>query len=246
MNIYPAIDLLSGQCVRLYQGGYDQVTVYENNPIKIAKAFAEQGAGGLHVVDLDGAKQGYSVNLDLIIQIKKVTGLEVQMGGGIRSRNQIKEILNQGIDRVILGSIAILNPESVKKWIKEFGCERFVLALDVRIDELNYPQLFLQGWERSSCENLWSLLDRYQNSALKNVLCTDIYRDGTLNGPNIKLYKECCTRYPEISFQASGGVSTLKDLTALANIPVASVIVGKALYENKFSLVEALSEVGPC
>lgn len=246
MNIYPAIDLMSGECVRLYQGRYDQVTVYENNPIRLAIAFAKQGASILHIVDLDGAKQGKSVNLDLIIKIKEITGLAVQMGGGIRSRKQVSEILNQRIDRVILGSIAISNPGIVKEWIEEFGYERFVLALDIRMDESNAPKLVLHGWETRSEKNLWELLDEYLSSSLRHVLCTDVSRDGTLRGPNINLYTECISRYPSIAFQASGGVSALTDLRALSSIPVTSVIVGKALYENKFSLGDALNEVLSC
>lgn len=243
MNIYPAIDLMSGKCVRLYQGCYDQMTLYDNNPIRLAKSFAKQGAQVLHVVDLDGAKQGKTVNLDLIIKIKQETKLNIQMGGGIRSRNQVREILSQGIDKVILGSIAISNPDDVKQWIAELGPEHFVLALDVRMDETNAPKLALHGWKTRSEKNLWDLLEKYKYSSLQHVLCTDISRDGTLQGPNINLYTECVNRYPAISFQASGGVSDLADLTALAKIPVASVIVGKALYENKFSLVDALNEV---
>src|SRR3990167_2962352 len=246
MKIYPAIDLMSGECVRLYQGRYDQVTVYENNPVRLAEVFAKQGASVLHIVDLDGAKQGKSVNLDLIIKIKEITGLAIQMGGGIRSRKQVSEILNQGIDRVILGSIAISNPDVVKEWIEEFGHERFVLAFDIRMDETNLPKLALHGWETRSEKNLWELLDEYQYSSLRHVLCTDIGRDGTLLGSNINLYTECVNRYPSIAFQASGGVSALTDLCALSNIPVTSVIVGKALYENKFSLVHALNEVLSC
>jgi len=246
MNIYPAIDLLLGKCVRLYQGNFDQVTVYENDPISIAKSFAEQGASVLHIVDLDGAKQGTPANFDLIIKIKQATGLIIQVGGGVRSKLQVIEMLRKGIDRIILGSVAILQPNIVKEWICEFGYERFVLAFDVRVCKNNGPKLATHGWKTDSETNLWELMDKYSASSLRHVLCTDISRDGTLQGPNVSLYRECVKRYPSIAFQASGGVGNLKDLRALSTIPVAGVIVGKSFYENKFSLRDALNEVASC
>ncbi len=240
MNIYPAIDLLSGKCVRLYQGCYNQVSIYDNDPVNVAQTFVTQGASSLHIVDLDGAKEGNQVNLDTIIKIQHATGLNIQVGGGIRSKKQVSDMFELGIHRVILGSIAIAQPYDVMEWMQEFGADRFVLALDIRINKTNDPIVALHGWEKESDTTLWKVLDEYQQSSLRHVLCTDISRDGTLNGPNIDLYTECVKRYPNIAFQASGGVSTLKDLTMLSSISVAGVIVGKALYENKFSLTDAL------
>ena len=155
-------------------------------------------------------------------------------------------MLKCGIARIILGSVAISQPATVKEWLAEFGSERLVLAFDIRMDNNQYPQLALYGWQTASEKNLWQLLDEYQHSPLQHVLCTDISRDGTLQGPNVDLYQQCVKRYPSLSFQASGGVSTLQDLTVLAHIPVASAIVGKAFYENKFSLPAALNEVASC
>lgn len=246
MNIYPAIDLKSGACVRLYQGCYDKVTVYQKDPVLLAQSFAEQGARILHVVDLDGAKQGSSINLDLIEKITKESGLQIQTGGGIRTEEQIRDLLNKNIARVVLGSVAVLQPNVVKNWLQEFGGEKIVLALDIRMDENNFPKLALHGWQTESEKNLWDLLDEYQDTPLKHVLCTDIHQDGTLQGPNLKLYQDCVKRYSQLHFQASGGIGHLKDLRELSAVPVAGVIVGKALYENKFTLPEALNEVTVC
>lgn len=246
MNIYPAIDLKSGACVRLYQGCYDQVTLYENDPLTLAKSFFKDGAMTLHIVDLDGAKQGESINADLIIKIAQESGLQIQSGGGIRTKQQIAAMLNKGIHRIVLGSTAILQPDNVKNWIQEFGPERIVLALDIRIDTAGNPMLALQGWQEASKKTLWEVLDEYRDSLLKHVLCTDISRDGTLSGVNINLYRECIHRYPTLYFQASGGVSTLSDLCELAALSVSGVIIGKALYENKFSLRDAINAVTSC
>ncbi len=236
MNIYPAIDIKNGQCVRLYKGSYDHVTVYETDPLNMAEQFVENGAKYLHIVDLDGAKEGKSINLDKIIEIKNKFNLIIQTGGGIRTYEQAKNVLSKNIDRIIVGSLAVSNPSKIKRWINEFGPEKIVLALDVRNEKLA-----VHGWQTESHLTLWSLLDDYANSGLKHVLCTDIDKDGTLTGPNFDLYKTCVEKYPAILFQASGGISQLNDLSQLKTIPVSGVIIGKALYENKFSLSEALN-----
>lgn len=246
MNIYPAIDLKSGKCVRLTQGDYQAVTQYPLDPVILAKSFAEEGATILHVVDLDGAKQGESVNFEIIKKISQESGLQIQTGGGIRTKQQIKEILENGIHRVVLGSIAIAQPDTVKKWLVEFGGEQIVLALDVRIDAENIPRPALHGWQTQSEKSLWDLLDDYQESELQHVLCTDIQCDGMLQGPNVNLYQPCVARYPDLKFQASGGVSSLADLKKLSTINLVGAVVGKALYENKFSLRDALREVQTC
>jgi phosphoribosylformimino-5-aminoimidazole carboxamide ribotide isomerase len=246
MNIYPAIDLKSGECVRLLKGSYAEVTIYAKDPIAQAKLFSSQGASILHVVDLDGAREGKSQNLSIISKIAGIPGLSIQVGGGLRTGIQIKTIFDLGVSRIILGSMAVSNPKLVKEWINEWGSERIVLALDVRFNDKNIPLLALQGWEIQSTQSLWELLDDYQNTPLKHVLCTDINRDGTLDGPNFSLYRECVTRYPTLQFQASGGISSLDDLSLLNKIPVSAAIVGKAIYENSFSLSEALNGVSSC
>ncbi|MDX2163937.1 MAG: 1-(5-phosphoribosyl)-5-[(5-phosphoribosylamino)methylideneamino]imidazole-4-carboxamide isomerase [Gammaproteobacteria bacterium] len=236
MNIYPAIDIKSGECVRLYKGSYDQVTVYEKDPIKMAQRFSEARANYLHVVDLDGAKEGKPVNAEIIIAIKNKFNFIIQTGGGIRNYKQAKNILDNNVDRIVVGSLAVSNPTEIIHWLDEFGPEKIVLALDVR-DE----KLALHGWETPSELSLWEILEKYHKNGLKHVLCTDINKDGTLMGPNIDLYKTCVEKYPHIQFQASGGICQLEDLKNLKQIPVSGVIIGKALYENKFSLQDALS-----
>jgi phosphoribosylformimino-5-aminoimidazole carboxamide ribotide isomerase len=246
MIIYPAIDLKSGQCVRLYKGDFDKATLYSEDPFAIANTYAQQGAKYLHVVDLDGAQTGTSTQFDLISSLGKTTQLRLQMGGGIRTREQIIACLKQGITRVVLGSMAILRTNEVKKWLAEFGAEHIVLALDVNLDAVGLPLLVYNGWQKTSKKSLWQLLDEYQKTALKHVLCTDVGRDGTLQGPNHYLYQQCVQRYPKLHFQASGGIHSLTDINTLANISVSGVIIGKALYENKFSLGEALKAVSSC
>lgn len=240
MNIYPAIDLLSGQCVRLQKGLFDEITQYSNDPVLMADHFAKQGANELHIVDLDGAKQGFCAQFNLIVKIAKNTNLAIQVGGGIRTKEQIHSYLSNGIERVILGSIAISQTDEIIKWLQEFGSDRIVLAADIKINAQGDPQLNSLGWQKSESLNLWDFLDRYENTPLKHVLCTDINRDGTLKGPNLDLYAECARRYPHIEFQASGGIGNLEDLKNLSEIPVSGVIIGKAIYENKISLLEAL------
>lgn len=246
MIIYPAIDLKSNRCVRLYQGQYEQVTIYEHDPIKLAQSFAQQGATWLHIVDLDGAKCGASTQLDLIFKIKRESGLRVQVGGGIRSKEQITNLLQNGIDRVILGSTAVQHANEIKMWLNDFDSEQIAVALDVRFDFENQPILAVHGWQVATKLNLWQLLDCYQESPLKHVLCTDIARDGTLLGCNIHLYQQCIEHYPHIEFQASGGIHALSDLQQLVLLPIAGAVIGKALYENKFSLPMALDEARLC
>jgi phosphoribosylformimino-5-aminoimidazole carboxamide ribotide isomerase len=185
------------------------------------------------------------VQQDLIMQMQSESQLNIQIGGGIRDQATIDGLLNQGISRVVLGSIAVNEPAIVKTWLNHYGSEKIVLALDVKINHAGDPILATQGWKMFSNKKLWDLLDSYRFH-VKHVLCTDIDRDGTLKGPNIALYKACCERYPEIHFQASGGVQSLKDLQELNQISVAGVVIGKALYEKKFSLIDAILEAKKC
>ena len=240
MKIYPAIDLKEGHCVRLYQGSFDRVTRYHADPVAMAQFFMNQGADFLHIIDLDGAKTGSLVNFKMIEKIKLATGVQIQTGGGIRSYEQIKQMQDIGVNRVLLGSVAILSPDLTKEWINEFGTDFICLALDIRMDELQNPLLATHGWIKSSSKSLWQLIDEYNAVNIKHVMCTDINRDGTLSEPNFGLYKECLQRFPAINFQASGGISTLAHLAKLKSIPVSSAIVGRALYENKITLADAL------
>ena len=249
MMIYPAIDLRKGNCVRLFRGDFDKETFYSNDPIKTAFYYANLGATFLHVVDLDGAKEGYSVQNELIIRIKNESKINIQAGGGIRDKNAIEKLLNHGISRVVLGSIAINQALLVRKWLDQYGPEKIVLAFDVKLNEKGDPILTTQGWTNLRNKILWNVLDFYHTShGIKHVLCTDIERDGTLEGPNTTLYKTCSSRYPEIAFQASGGIKSLEDLKTLNQISIAGTIIGKALYEKKFSLSDAMNifEVEKC
>lgn len=245
MIIYPAIDLRRGNCVRLIHGDFDKETYYSNDPVKIACYYASMGAKFLHVVDLDGAKAGYPIQHDLIFQIQRKSRLNIQVGGGIRDKAAIEQLLKHNISRVILGSIAVNQPSLVKKWLNEFGKDKIILAFDIKINAQGNPAIATQGWQTLSNKILWDLLDEYA-PLVKHVLCTDISRDGTLQGPNQSLYQICSLHYPDINFQASGGVQSVEDLKILKKIPIDGVVIGKALYEKKFSLKEAIDEVEKC
>lgn len=246
MNIYPAIDLIAGRCVRLHQGRFDSITTYDNDQLSVAKQFAESGAICLHVVDLEGAKCGNTKQLDVIKAIATSTSLQIQSGGGVRTAIQIESLLKNGVSSVVLGSIAIANPSLVKTWLAAFGSEKIVLALDVRLNNKNVPILASHGWQKNSVKNLWQLLDEYSEVSLKHVLCTDIDRDGTLSGPNIALYEECMKRFSTIQFQASGGIASMNNIKDLQAISIAAAIIGKAFYEKKFTLSQALKELQQC
>ncbi|ACC98272.1 Phosphoribosylformimino-5-aminoimidazole carboxamide ribotide isomerase [Elusimicrobium minutum Pei191] len=239
MIIFPAIDILDGKCVRLFKGDFNKTTVYENDPVKTAKDFESQGSKYLHIVDLDGAKNPLNRQSEIIKRIALETELNIQTGGGIRSEEQIKDYLDNGVSSVIVGSMAAVEPEKAKGWIKTFGKERIVLSLDVNIVN-NEPFVAAYGWQGSSGKNLFDLINGYTLQGLR-VLCTDISRDGALQGPNIDLYKNVLNKCPGVELQASGGVAGLNDLIKLKETGVHGVIVGKALYERKFTLREALS-----
>lgn len=243
MQIIPAIDIKAGQCVRLYQGDFDQTTIYSNDPIQVAKEYASQGARWLHLVDLDGAQDGEALQVDLILQIVQQTSLRVQVGGGLRALPIVKKLLAGGVERVVIGSLAAFDPGTTKQWITELGAENIVLALDVQCNEENIPYIVVQGWQQQTTTSLWRLLKQYEDCALQHVLCTDIEMDGTLRGPNLQLYAQCQQHYPQLQFQASGGIGKLSHLQALQELGISSAIVGKALYEKQFTLAQALATV---
>ncbi len=243
MLIIPAIDIKAGKCVRLYQGKFEQITEYAGHPWEIANRYAKEHAKELHIVDLDGAKDGEAVQMSRIAQICQLEGLNIQIGGGIRTHRHIKILFADGAARVVIGSLAVSEPEKVKEWMLEFGPERIVLAFDVNIDQKNNPMVVTHAWQTQEKKTLWELIDMYSDVPLKNVLCTDISRDGTLQGPNISLYEQCHKRYPDLLFQASGGIGSLDDLVALKKLKMHGAIVGKALLEKKFTLQEALTKV---
>ncbi|MFS2317803.1 1-(5-phosphoribosyl)-5-[(5-phosphoribosylamino)methylideneamino]imidazole-4-carboxamide isomerase [Maricaulis sp. D1M11] len=239
MILYPAIDLLDGRVVRLRQGAFNAVTEYDQTPPEAARAFGEAGTSWLHVVDLAGARDGARRQTELIAEICK-TGLRVQTGGGVRSSEDIENLLAVGVERVVIGSLAVSQPSQVSDWIRQYGPEHIALALDVRkLGETYRPAL--QGWTDTHFSTLQETIDAYESVSLRHALVTDIGRDGALAGPNLALYSSLLRDYPGVDWQASGGVSSLGDLRALRDMGVAGAITGKALYEGKFTLEEALA-----
>jgi phosphoribosylformimino-5-aminoimidazole carboxamide ribotide isomerase len=241
MIVYPAIDLRHGKCVRLRQGRFDQATTYADDPLAVARDFAAAGAEWLHVVDLDGAKDGNAAQTELIKRIAADSGLKVQTGGGIRSEDQIDAYLGDGIARVVIGSLALTNPALVATWLDRFGRDRIVLALDLKPVGDDARRVATHGWQKDSGKTLFEVIDEYGAAYLRHLLCTDVARDGQLTGPNVALYREIHERYPKLAVQASGGVASLADLAALKVAGAAGAVVGKALYEGRFTLAEALA-----
>ncbi|UNM97304.1 1-(5-phosphoribosyl)-5-[(5-phosphoribosylamino)methylideneamino]imidazole-4-carboxamide isomerase [Ignatzschineria rhizosphaerae] len=238
--IIPALDLINGEVVRLQQGDYARQTTFEYSPITKFKEYVDAGAKYLHLVDLDGAKDPEARQLKVISEIVKTVDAPIQVGGGIRSREDIENLLNIGVDRVVVGSTAVKEPIEVMQWFQEFGGEKIVLALDIRIEE-GIKKVALSGWQETSEITIEALIDKYQPVGLKHVLCTDISKDGMLTGSNVALYEELCVKYPEIDFQSSGGIGSIEDIQVLEGTGVAGVIVGRALLEGKFSAEEAIS-----
>jgi len=239
MLLIPAIDLRGGQCVRLLQGRFDAETVYAQDPLTVLEQYLALGARRIHVVDLDGARDGSQGNRAAIRRIADRAGYDaIQVGGGIRSRQVAEELFALGVARVVVGSVAVTQSDEVASWIREFGPERVVLAFDVRLDEAGTPRLATHGWERQTQTSLWDAVERYLPAGLLHVLCTDVARDGALSGPNIDLYQQCVRRFPGIAWQASGGVSAAADLHALAATGAAAVISGRALLEGRLTAEE--------
>ncbi|TDQ59540.1 1-(5-phosphoribosyl)-5-[(5-phosphoribosylamino)methylideneamino] imidazole-4-carboxamide isomerase [Mesocricetibacter intestinalis] len=238
--IIPALDLIDGKVVRLHQGDYAKQTTYSDNPIEQFAGYLSQGAQQLHLVDLTGAKDPSKRQTDLIGKIIEATNCRIQVGGGIRSEQDVAQLLAVGANRVVIGSTAVKEPAMVKGWFKKYGAEKFVLALDVNIDANGQKIIAISGWQEASGVSLEELIEDYQSVGLQHVLCTDISRDGTLAGSNVDLYTEICAKYPEINFQSSGGIGSLADISALKGTGVAGVIVGRALLEGKFTVAEAM------
>ncbi|MFK8029135.1 MAG: 1-(5-phosphoribosyl)-5-[(5-phosphoribosylamino)methylideneamino]imidazole-4-carboxamide isomerase [Gammaproteobacteria bacterium] len=238
MIVIPAIDLYEGRCVRLFQGDFEQVTYYDTEPDTLAKRYTIAGAPWLHVVNLDGAKEGGSPDYAQLRTLCGIHGLNVQCGGGLRSQESIQRALQIGVQRAVIGSLVVSDPAALKNCLGDYGAEHITLALDVRITD-NVPRLAIHGWQEQSTVTLWDTLDEYSRLGLTDVLCTDISRDGAMQGPNFELYAECVERFPNIDFQASGGVRGIEDLNALNDTGVAAAIVGRALYENPKLIEEA-------
>jgi phosphoribosylformimino-5-aminoimidazole carboxamide ribotide isomerase len=237
MILYPAMDLMGGRCVRLAQGKFDQATTYESDPADALREFAAAGAEWAHVVDLDGARAGAPRQHDLIAGLASAAPLKLQVAGGIRSRDHVACLLDAGAGRVVIGSLAVKAPELVAALLEEFGPDRITLALDVNMSE-GEPMVATHGWSEESSSTLWDIAGMYDG---RHLLVTDIGRDGMLSGPNVDLVRQCARLLPGWDLQASGGVATLADLADLAAAGAAGAIVGKALWEGRFTLAEALA-----
>lgn len=241
IQVYPAIDMKGGKCVRLYQGDYEQETIYGDSPFEMAKKFADEGATWIHLVDLDGAKDGEKIHSNEVIRIAKELPVSVQIGGGIRTKEDVRFYLENGVNRVIIGSLAISQPELVAELIEEFGGDRIVIGLDAKDG-----MVATHGWLETSTQSAIEVGRYFASKGAKHVIFTDIATDGTLQGPNLAANKELAEA-TGLSVIVSGGISSLEDIGEVANLAkdttVRGVITGKALYNNRFTLTEALQEV---
>ena len=238
MLLIPAIDLRNGRTVRLFQGDFDAETRYELQPHELLLRYRGLGASWLHVVDLDGAKDGSLSNRSIIVALASQRAVRLQVGGGIRSSATIDDLLQQGVSRVVIGSTAVERPDEVNEWLVRYGPEKICLAFDIRLDDGGVPRVRTRGWTEGTALSLWDAVARFPAGRLKHVLCTDIERDGALTGPNVELYREAVTRFSHLQWQASGGVRDASDLAALAKTGVAGAVSGKALLEERITSEE--------
>ena len=237
MLLIPAIDLRGGRCVRLFQGDFGAETRYQAEPGELLERYRALGAAWLHVVDLDGARDGRGANRDILVRLAAQCVVKLQSGGGVRSADTIEDLLGQGVARVVVGSAAVEEPQAVAGWLQHFGPERICLALDVR-HEQGVPRVRTRGWREGGVLSLWEALAPFLRHGLRHVLCTDIARDGALAGPAVELYAEAVRRHPQSAWQASGGVRDAADLAALAHTGVAAAVSGKALLEGRMTAQE--------
>ena len=238
MNIIPAIDLREGQCVRLFQGDFDRQTNYARDPVELAHQYETMGFDSLHIVDLDGARSGEQQNQAIIRKIIEASNLTVQLGGGLRTDSQVERWIDAGLARVVIGSLAVTEPDRVRGWLDKLGPERVVLALDVNVDASGTPRVATHGWRQSEEKTLWKCIDDYKTAGIKHVLCTDISRDGAMTGPNLDLYADIIDKYPNIFLQASGGVRSINDFEALQEVGAQAAISGRALLDGKITAEE--------
>jgi len=238
LRLIPAIDLKAGHCVRLLQGDFAAVTRYDIEPSALLAKYRDYGADWLHVVDLDGARDGNTGNRSIVADLAAQTEVKLQVGGGLRNTAAVAQMLELGIARVVVGSAALIKADQVRTWLKHFGPDRITLAFDVRLDETGTPCVATHAWRQQSLLSLWNAVDSFANCELQHVLCTDVSRDGALTGPNIELYTEAIRRFPQIKWQASGGIRDATDLRALAACGASAAISGKALLEELIPIEE--------
>lgn len=231
IELIPAIDLIDGKCVRLTKGDYEQKKIYNDNPVEVARQFEQLGFKRLHIVDLDGAKSHHIVNIDVLRDISHATSLAIDFGGGIKTSEDIEKAFSSGAHMVTVGSIAVKQQDLFVEWLQRFGAERMILGADVRNGFIS-----VNGWKEDSAEELLPFLKKYVEQGVKNVLCTEISKDGTLAGPAIALYKEIMSEYPDLHLIASGGVASSDDILALDEAGIPAVVFGKSFYEGRIDL----------
>ncbi|QNS01845.1 MAG: 1-(5-phosphoribosyl)-5-[(5-phosphoribosylamino)methylideneamino]imidazole-4-carboxamide isomerase [Buchnera aphidicola (Pentalonia nigronervosa)] len=238
--IIPAFDILDNNIVRLYQGNFSCKKHYDINLCNYLDDYQKQGVQFVHLVDLNGAKNTNNKQLEVFKKILSYSSIPIQIGGGIRHAKDIDIFLKMGIKRVVIGSSIIQNKEEVVKWLKVYGSDAIVFALDIKIDQNNNKKIFIHGWKKSTDLLLEDVIRYFLPFGLKHVLCTDISKDGTLSGPDVKLYHELVQYFKLIEFQASGGIGTLEDIKSLVRVGVQNIIIGRSLLERRFTIEEAL------
>ena len=233
MKIIAAIDIMDGKCVRLTQGNFGTKKVYDEDPVDQAKRFQDADLEYIHIVDLDGAQQGAVTNWKTLEDIRANTALRIDFGGGVKTAEDVEQLLELNIDRINVGSVAVREPEKFIDWIDQFGADNFILSTDVKGNEIK-----VNGWQDKTGVTIYDIITKYIPTGIRHITCTDISADGTLAGPNFELYKKLMANFPDLKFTASGGVSSMEDLKKLKGIGVYGVIIGKAIYEGKVSLEE--------
>ncbi|MFI5204721.1 MAG: 1-(5-phosphoribosyl)-5-[(5-phosphoribosylamino)methylideneamino]imidazole-4-carboxamide isomerase, partial [Flavobacteriales bacterium] len=236
-----AIDIIDGKCVRLAQGDYSKETVYSNNPLEVAKKFEANGIRFLHLVDLDGARSSKVVNWKVLEQISSQTGLQIDFGGGIKSDADIKMVFESGAAQVTCGSVSIKSPELFFTWLKEYGGYKIMLGADAR-----NQKIAVSGWNEETDKNVIEFIDEYVQKGIEYCICTDISKDGMLQGPSVHLYRDILRKQPGLKLIASGGVSSMDDIYELANMKLDGVILGKAIYEERILLTHLQNYISSC
>ncbi|MCW3091336.1 MAG: hisA [Ferruginibacter sp.] len=231
MIIIPAIDIINGKCVRLTKGDYTQQVVYNENPVEVAKQFEDAGIKRLHIVDLDGAKAGRIINLKVLEDIATATGLVIDFGGGVKTITDVSNIFNSGAAMVTIGSLAVKHPEILEEWLMEFGTDKFLVGADVLDGKIR-----ISGWLEDGGINVFEFIGKMLSLGVTNIFCTDISKDGAMEGPSPELYKTIMDEHPEVNLIASGGVSNINDVFILKEIGCKGAIIGKAIYEAKVPL----------
>lgn len=233
IEVIPAIDLIRGKCVRLSQGDYDRCTDYGADPADMARLFLDNGLSRIHVVDLDGAKESSPRNLRTLERIASINGVEVEWGGGIKTDDALRDVFNAGATYAIIGSIASRNPQLMQKWLEKYGGEKLILGADVR-----NGKVAVSGWLEETSDTIDCLLNRFIPSGLTQAICTDISKDGMLEGPADEMYLRLQNEFPGVIFTVSGGISSIEDIERLDSLGLKRVITGKAIYENRISLTD--------